>query len=220
MFVDVLVPVLRRSHRAAPFINSLSATVQGTCRVTAIAGLDDLQTAEAWARAGASVIICPSEPGSFAQRINYGYGRTHRPWMLLCGDDVDFHDGWLEAAKRVAEEVPDARVIGTNDLGNGAVTAGLHATHMLINRDYVDECGASWDGPGVVCHEGYRHCYVDNEIVEAAKQRGVWAMAIDSIVEHLHPAWGKAEIDETYAIGNESMGADRLVYEARYAAHR
>jgi hypothetical protein len=221
VLVDVLVPVLHRPHRAAPFVHSLYATVgRDACRVTIIAGLDDLQTAEAWARTGVNVVVCPAEPGSFAQRINYGYKRTYRPWMLLCGDDLSFYDGWLEALERANERVPRARVIGTNDLGNGSVTAGLHATHMLISRDYVNEVGASWDGPGIVCHEGYRHCYVDNEIVEAAKQRQVWEMAIDSIIEHLHPAWGKADMDETYALGIGTMGADALVYQARYAAHQ
>ena len=78
------------------------------------------------------------------------------------------------------------------------MTDGDHATHLLIPAAYIDEHGASWDGPKVVCHEGYRHWYVDDEIVTAAKQRGVWAMALGLQVEHLHPVWGKAENDDTY----------------------
>lgn len=218
--LDILVPVLHRPWRAEAFMFSLLAvTPLADVRVTVIAGPDDLRTADAWAKTGAHVVVCPAEPGSFPQRINYGYRRTYHEWMFLTGDDVAFHPLWLDKAYAVAQNT-GAHVVGTQDLGNGAVLAGIHATHMLVRRQYVDEVGASWDGPGVVCHEGYRHCYVDNEIVEAAKQRGCWAMAMDSVVEHLHPAWGKSEIDDTYAIGIETMGADRMTFNARYAEHR
>lgn len=212
------MPVLRRPQRAAPFMHSLRETAgPAVCRVTVIAGLDDVHTAIAWAQCGANVTFCDAEPGSFAQRVNYGYRRTRREWMLLVGDDVHFHHQWWQRALAEAER-SGANVIGTNDLGNGAVMAGQHATHMLIRRSYVDEVGAGWDGPGVVCHEGYRHCFVDDEIVTAAKDRGTFLPVLTSVIEHLHPAWGKSEIDETYAIGAESMGADRLTYERRRAS--
>jgi hypothetical protein len=106
-------------------------------------------------------------------------------------------------------------VVGTNDLGNPRVTSGEHATHLLIRRSYVDEHGASWDGPKTVCHEGYRHWYVDDEIVTAAKQRGTWAMALGSVVEHLHPMWGKGEPDEVYLAGQASAKADAELFQAR-----
>ncbi len=88
------------------------------------------------------------------------------------------------------------------------MTAGEHATHLLIRRSYIDEHGASWDGPKLVCHEGYRHNYVDDEIVMAAKTRGQWAMALGSFVEHLHPLWEKGEDDATYELGSLSEKED------------
>jgi hypothetical protein len=86
----------------------------------------------------------------------------------------------------------------------------------LIRRSYIDEVGASWDGPGIVCHE-YGHQFVDDEIVAAARQRGVWQMALGSIVEHLHPYWNKADDDDIYRKGRETMDADRATFEARAA---
>jgi hypothetical protein len=97
--------------------------------------------------------------------------------------------------------------------------AGDHATHLLISRDYVEKVGAGWDGPGVVCHEGYRHWFVDDEIVTAAKQRGQWAHAGMSIVEHLHPLWGKGKADYTYELGQSYADHDKAVYLRRVAAH-
>jgi hypothetical protein len=75
--------------------------------------------------------------------------------------------------------------------------------------------GASWDGPKNVAHVGYRHWFVDDEIVSAAKQRGVWAMAINSVVEHLHPAWGKAKNDEVYTLGQSFAEQDKATFKAR-----
>jgi hypothetical protein len=93
--------------------------------------------------------------------------------------------------------------------------AGDHATHWMISRDYIDTVGASWDGPGVVAHEGYRHWFTDDEIVVAAKQRGVFQMALGSVVEHLHPMTGKSEIDEVYTRSDSFADEDRKTFERR-----
>lgn len=215
--IDILVPVMQRPQNAAPFMESLAATVvlDADVKVTVIPGPDPtVDEITAWVSAGARVTTCRRQPGSFPQKINHGYILTAEPWMLLVGDDVRFHAGWFEAAVRYMES-SGCQVIGTNDLGNGAVTSGQHATHPIINREYVDNLGASWDGPGYVCHEGYRHCYVDDEIVHVAKQRGTWTSALDSIVEHMHPCWGKAEHDDVYAIGGASMAVDSQLFHHR-----
>jgi hypothetical protein len=96
---------------------------------------------------------------------------------------------------------------------------GEHATHMLVARDYVTEQGASWDGPGIVCHEGYQHWFVDDELVTVAKQRNTFAPALASIVEHLHPAWGKADTDTTYELGQKSAGVDQVTFKRRMARY-
>lgn len=213
--VAVIVPVLDRPQNAAPFMRTLRAST-GLATAYAIASEDDTATADAWATAGAQVIVGPER--TFAEKINVGYRATGHPWLFITGDDVAFRPGWLDHAQHVAAAF-GADVIGTNDLGNPRVTAGEHATHLLIRRSYVDEHGASWDGPGVVGHEGYRHWFVDDEIVTCAKQRGVWAMALGSIVEHLHPVWGKAADDNTYRLGQSHADQDGRLYRGRLKAY-
>lgn len=213
--VAVLVPVLRRPQNAAPFMRSLRAST-GLATVYAIADDDDPDTIEAWTAAGAQVVV--GSERTFAKKVNLGYAKTREPWLFLCGDDVTFHPGWLNHAQHVADAlggINPVHVVGTNDLGNPRVLAGEHATHFLIRRSYVDEVGASWDGPGVVAHPGYRHWYVDDEIVTAAKQRGVWQMALGSVVEHNHPVWGKAEDDEVYRLGQSFAEQDGKLFRSR-----
>ena len=212
--VAVIVPVLRRPENAAPFMQSLKAST-GLANVYAVCSEDD--DADAWEAAGAKVVR--TDRVSFAMKVNDAYPHTHEPWVFLVGDDVRFYSGWLDHAQLVAGN-SGAKVIGTNDLGNDRVTSGEHATHMMIARDYIDETGASWDGPGIICHEGYRHWFVDDELVTAAKQRNVWAPALGSIVEHLHPAWGKAETDDTYVRGQRYAERDQHTFTGRLEANQ
>ena len=210
----VIVPVLNRPQNAERFMASLRAST-GMAAVYAVANADDHETIKAWDAAGATVLY--AEGVSFAAKVNEGYRQTTEPWLFLVGDDVRFHPGWLDHAQATAGD--DFDVIGTNDLGNPRVMRGEHATHMLIRRSHADRVGASWDGPGVVCHEGYRHWFVDDEVVTAARQRGVFAFAPGSVVEHLHPNWGKGEEDETYRLGQSHVDKDRATFAKRCQVH-
>jgi len=208
----VIVPVLHRPQNAAPFMQSLRATT-GLATVYAVANQDDPETVKAWDEAGAAILY--ADGVSFAAKVNAGYEQTTEPLLFIVGDDVRFHPGWLDHAQAVGAEV-----VGTNDLGNPRVMRGEHATHMLISRSYIDGQGASWDGPKVVCHEGYRHWYVDDEIVTVARQRGVFGFAPGSVVEHLHPAWGKGASDDVYELGQAAQETDRNLFVRRCAMYR
>lgn len=213
--VAVVVPVLSRWRNAEPFMRSLRAST-GLAHVYAVADSVDDAVIRAWEDAGATVLI--DNVVTFAKKINLGYAKTTEPWLLVVGDDAKFHPAWLDHAQHVAEAF-NASVVGVNDISNPRVMAGEHAGHLLIRRSYVDQVGASWDGPGVVCHEGYRHNFVDDEIVTAAKQRGVWQMALGSVVEHLHPIFGKAGDDDVYQLGQSYYEQDRELFRQRLEAN-
>jgi len=225
--VAVVVPVLGRPQHAEPFMRSLRAsTGLATCYAVVDEDCADGDAIEAWRAAGA--VLVPSERGgweefgqkhgTFAQKVNTAYRQTTEPWLLLVGSDVTFHPGWLDHALHVAD-VLQGSVIGTNDLANARVMAGEHAVHMLIRRSYIDEVGASWDGPKVVAHEGYRHNFVDDEIVTAARQRGVWQPALGAVVEHHHPVFGKAPDDEVYQLGQSHWETDWELHKQRLKAN-
>ena len=110
------------------------------------------------------------------------------------------------------------QVIGTND--NGWRADANSCVHPLVRRSYVAERGASWDGPGIVCHEGYRHNYVDAELHMVAHDRGVFAPAPEAVIEHQHHSFGRAPVDATYELGARSLGADAALYRARMGRFR
>jgi hypothetical protein len=188
------------------------ASVGDGVTVYAVADEMDVETQSAWIEAKANVLW--SLATTFPEKVNYAYRLTDEPWLFLTGDDVVFHAGWAEELLRVAS-VTGAQVVGSNDLANPRAEEGSHSPHMLISRQYVADQGASWDGPGIVCHEGYRHMFVDDEIVTVAKQRGVFAFARAAVVEHLHPVAEKAEVDGTYRLGWSFGDVDKSRFAER-----
>lgn len=91
---------------------------------------------------------------------------------------------------------------------------GNHSTHTLFRRDYVENFGTI-DEPGKVLHEGYGHCFCDDEAIATAQARGVYAHAFDSIVEHLHPLVKKAPDDETYKLGRRLSPQGKKLFTTR-----
>lgn len=210
--VVVIVPVLRRPHRAAPLAESVQAT--SSARVLFVASPNDVAEQDAVRATGADLLVMdkPHRCGDYARKINAAYRTTTEPLMFLGADDLRFHPGWLEAA---LEALGDGiGVVGTNDLTNPRTMRGEHSTHSLVTREYVDVFGTI-DEPRKVLHEGYRHEYVDDELVGTAKKRGAWAFAAHSYVEHLHPMAGKAPMDPLYAAQAERMRMSRNLYRRR-----
>lgn len=218
VLVDVLVPVLWRPGAPGRFLGTLEASGEAdSCQVTVVVNASDTDTLEAWtARDSVQVVIVGEERRSFACKANDGYRRTEAPWILIVGDDVRFERQWLTMAFD-AGAPGRAQVIGTNDLG--LQSRGELSPHLLIRREYVDERGASWDGPRVLCHEGYSHNYVDREIQAVAQQRGVYAFARRSVIEHLHHAASKAPVDATYQLGTATLAEDKALWKQREREH-
>jgi hypothetical protein len=210
--VAVVVPVMRRPQNAARFMESFDSSGADGATVYAVADANDTDTIDAWRATGATVLIS-SRGHKFANKCQHAYLNTTEPWLLLVGDDVVFHPGWLQAALAAAGD--RFHVVATNDLGNPWVMWGKHATHPLVRRSYVDASGNSWDGPGVVACEKYRHAWVDNEWSWKAIHERVFVFAEDSHVEHLHPTWSKGERDAVYDDGIAALMSDGRLFRVR-----
>ena len=147
----------------------------------------------------------------YSRKINHGYRESERAWILLGAQDIRFHPGWDIAALECAVAT-GKRVIGTNDIGNpDSFRRGSFSTHALVARSYADEQGTV-DGPGMLVTEVYDHNWVDRELAETAQRRGEWHFCRASVVEHLHPHWGKGVMDYTYKKGLRNYGRDRRLY--------
>lgn len=158
---------------------------------------------------------------TFAEKVNLGLQHSMADWVLVVGDDVEFTPGWYEALRELSDRFD---VIGTNDSEEGRVrnpdvAAGRHADHFAVRRSYIDELGASLDGPGVLAPECYRHWYTDKEIVSLAQARGVYGHAHDCRIIHHHPGYDGDEsarqADPVYMKAVESAETDRKTFMSR-----
>lgn len=211
--VAIIVPVLGRPEHAETLTESLRVnTPKGTCKVIAIC--ENAEDTAAWIPY-ANLTALEESVHTFAEKVAWAYPRlVSEPYVLLVGSDVAFKPHWLESAMKVANKT-GAGLIATNDLGNPRVMAGRHATHPLISRRYIEEKGASWDGPGTIVHTGYRHNAVDDEWSTKALLDGEFAFARRSVIEHRHPIWGKGDMDWVYAKGQESFNEDVALFLSR-----
>ncbi len=210
--IVIIVPVLGRPQNAQPLVDSIRAATTVERRIVFVCQPHDAEQVEACIATGAEISTNPLVGDKWSAKINSVYRSSSEPFLLLAADDLRFHAGWDTAALELAEQ--GYGVVGTNDLGNGEVMRGLHSTHPLVSRHYIDCCGTI-DECGKVVTEKYQHNFVDVELVETAKARGAWAFAADSHVEHLHPLWRKGVDDATYRIGREHYAEDQRLLASR-----
>ena len=217
--IAVVVPVLGRPQNAQPLADSLNYATTCDYTLVFVCSPDDKEEIAACIQATpfhGYVMVADWQPcpGDFARKVNLAYAETDADWIFQAADDVTFQPGW-DTALLACHERTGALVIGSNDDANPTVKRGHHSTHSLIARSYIDDPGASMDGPGTVFSTAYAHAYCDNELVQLAKHRGVWAWAGDSHVTHHHWVWGTAPKDETYERGAASMREDGRIYQQR-----
>ena len=211
--LDIIIPVLNRPKRVLPLLENIEAMTDVPHRVLFVCSKGDTAQIAAVKGAGAEHITLTGPPanGQYAKKINLAYLKTKSPWLFLGADDVLFHRGWASAAFRFDKH----DVISTNDKANYFVRQGLLATHPIIRREYIDARGGSLDGPGSIYHEGYSHNFVDCEMSVLARERSVFAFARQSVVEHLHPVFRRAPMDETYEVGLKDFDRDRELFLER-----
>lgn len=199
-----------------PFMESVAVTREEHV-VYFICSPQDHEQIRECEQSGAEVLVSPFEPlgGDFARKINYAFSLTDEDWLFQGADDIRFSPDWEKHALATAARYR-VSVIGTNDLGNPFVIRGRTSTHTLFGRSYIEEYGSGTvDNSGKVFSELYDHQYVDSEFIHTAQQRKQWAFAKDSVVEHLHPYWGKSKMDATYEKATRATSQDMQIYRDR-----
>lgn len=208
--IGLLIPTLKRAANIQRVLDDLAASGDGDkVEPIFIVEADDADTIDAIETAGSTYLINRRSP-SYAGAINTGIEATTHGLLFVGADDVHFHEGWLDPLVDLSRHYG---FIGTNDLHNPEVLAGNLATHYLVTRAYTKQ--GTIDGTEPLLHEGYAHNYCDTEATATAKHRGQFRPCLDSVVEHLHWAWGLANMDDTYHKGARLVHQDEALFRAR-----
>jgi len=215
--IALLVPVLGRAHQIKPLLESIQAASLAEHRVVLIFSPGD-NAIKAAKGLDAELLVATWAPdrADYAKKLKLGFRHTDEEWLFQGATDLVFHTGWDQAALTVAKRTT-CQVIGTNDLGNPLVKRGIHSTHTLFSRSYIEEYGGTADGSGLIFSEAYDHQWTDSEFIETARLRRQFAFAKRSFVEHLHPHWGKGQMDETYEKALRGTNEDMKLFIRRRA---
>lgn len=218
--IAVLLPVLGRPHRAAEVYESIVEADTVGCRPIFLVSPGDVEQEAACRATGADVEVVAWSPGrgDYARKINAGFRISGEDFVFTGADDLEFERGWDTNALDLLYKA-EGGVCGTQDAANPLVKRGRHSTHSLVDRSYVEVCGATFDSTGEVLHEGYDHQYVDTELVRVAQDRDCWTFAATAVVRHLHPFYSRdVKTDETYAKALRAGRHDKRIYDNRLAA--
>ena len=211
--IDMLIPVLGRPHNVEPLVDSIvyntAGSLPGRLHLLPRRRRADRRLPAECARH----LVVDWEPGraDYARKINWAYERTHSEWIFQGADDIRFSPAWDTKALRYGKYA----VIGTNDLHNPSVKRGIHSTHILFKREYIEKYGGTFDGSGKVFSEEYDHQWIDNEFIQTAQRRGQWHFAKNSVVEHYHPVWGNNDWDPTYEKAFRESAEDQALFGRR-----
>lgn len=209
--IDIIIPTLGRPHRVAEVFANISDNTTADHRVVFVCEAHDGDTIKAVHNLGLTPVV-NKRTRNYQGAVNTAYNETDSEWLFCGADDLNFHPGW--SSQCLGER--SGRVIGTNDLYNDYVLKGWHSTHSLVHRTYLDEVGGVVDdGPGSFLPECYDHNFCDTEFIATAKMRGEFRPCLSAVVEHLHPAAGKAEFDATYERSMAEFSRDARMFGMR-----
>ena len=123
---------------------------------------------------------------------NMAYEKAQGPIYMHCGDDLIFRtQGWDTIVKEAFDRYEDKIVFVHGDDGHTSRDrAKTFGTHGFLHKNWVEAVGHF-----VPPH--YSSDYNDTHLNDVAEMinRKVY---VDILTEHMHPAFGKGEMDKTH----------------------
>lgn len=207
----VITPSRGRPRQLNELAHAVTQTTGGRAEVLGLVDLDDPQRA---AYRALPCRIWTGERKSLSAWTNYaadqllhGIAQADRPrYLASLGDDHRPRTrDWDLRLIEAIEALPGPGIAYGNDLLQG----GAKPTAWVVAADLVRAVG--WMMP-----PGCQHMYVDDAVRELGRVAGRIAYRPGVVIEHLHPAAGKAGWDDSYRESNTPARyeADRQAFEA------
>jgi glycosyltransferase involved in cell wall biosynthesis len=209
MRLNVIVPTYGRHGILAKVAHNVHENTQSWHDLYFVAEPGEIETQEEIKSIPACKLIISKYPGNHTGAANTAYEETDGEFFIIANDDFNFHEDWDVPALKAMED-PKIGVVGLNDGSNTGFTA-----ITLVRRKYIQEQSGVMDMPNTLYFPGYNHNYVDTEFSRTAMKRGAFVACPESVVEHMHWAFGKSKMDATYEKSNATSQADSVTYGNR-----
>lgn len=178
--IAVIIPTYGRADRLARVAANIAENTETAHRVVFAVEVDDTASIDVAAELDVDVVV-NERKANYSGAITTAYLATPAEHVFAGADDLNFHPGWDIPALALMDDW--TMVVGTNDLLNPYVTAGLHATHYLVDRRYLDEVGGVVDQgprflpvrrvrPPVPRHRVHRHGEDAGQVPPVLRLRG------------------------------------------------
>lgn len=213
MKVSVIIASCFRPEMFTNMLDSLDRTTEDYDIETVAVVDGDWETAQVAIRRCSRVDYFDKQRGALVA-WNQGLRLSTGDIILAAGDDQIFHPGWLDYALEThREKLGGFGVVGMNDL---AYDGNLQlATMFLFDREYCKQVMG-----GIFAPPMYKYYCIDSEWNAKAKMLNCFYWDRRSIVEHLHSAHSKREIDrhDLFRMDEDWMAMDNKTFADRLSA--
>lgn len=202
----IICPTVHRADRLADLAKQVRDNTEIPHRLYFVIESWDQATLEATENIP-DVHVLRGDYGSCAAAYNAGFEASKEPYVFLANDDLEFPEGWeLPALAMIQGGTP---IVGVNE-GHGRMTC-----FSMVERQFIEDFSGVYDKPGTLVHP-YKSQYVDTELAEYAKARGVWGEATEGGVIHRHWEFGDADRNHpNYQKAHATLDADHRTFNAR-----
>ena len=214
MKISILIPTCFRPTMFSNMLDSVEETTAGY-DIETIAIVDmDAETMKIAARRCSITDYAPDKMRGAANCWNKGLKASTGDIIVPAGDDQLFYPHWLDyALESHREKLGGYGVVGMNDLAyDGNIQL---ATMFLFDRKYCQEVMG-----GIFAHPSLKYYCIDSEWNAKAKMLGHFYWDERAIVEHLHSAHNKREIDrhDIFRMDEDWMAMDNKTFADRLSA--
>jgi len=205
--LTVLVPSRGRPHNIQQLLESWESTITGDTHLIVIVDDDD-PTLEEYLKLPVEVRVGPRlRIGGTLNVVAPEVATTSRNIGFMGDDHRPRTKGWDEAFINELDKLKVGVVYG-NDLAHGVNLA----TSVTMTSNIVNTLG-------YMCVPGSIHLFLDNFWMELGRGTNITYFD-DVVIEHVHPHFQKALLDNTYVEANspEVWGADEITFNNYVAA--
>lgn len=201
--ISILLPTRARPSNVHRLVKSVLETADNPEHIEFVVRIDDddPKRAELLENPPQKSLIFTGPRIVLSEMWNECAHKSKGDIMMYCADDIVFRTpAWDKRVKEIFEQLNDkiAFVFGRD----GSIHDGKYGTHGFVHRKWLETLG-------YICPPHFSGDYSDTWINDISKlvDRHIF---IDILTEHLHPDFGKAELDEVYTEKYDRMNRDKV----------
>jgi glycosyltransferase involved in cell wall biosynthesis len=214
--IAVLIPTYKRPSKLKELVENFFKYSKDSS-LYFIINLDDNETVAELARLKNKFdfSIFNSEE-EYVGCINYGVKTTKEPFIFCGADDILFTKDWDLKLLKVMQDKSINVSGGIDDWT--CSKSGVHISHPLVRRSYIEGVGSYWGGNDGLYFNGYKHYQCDIELEQLAWFRNCFRLCKEVTIHHNHYINKKSVDDETYAKSRKKLKKDVETYNERCSA--